>query len=84
MNILTVTIVKSLIELGQGLDGSLSINDQMEAIMGSFMIEQVPLAWAKFAYPSTRTLGSWVDNLKERFQQLEDFKSDPNTLFKVT
>lgn len=84
MNILTVTIVKSLIELGQGLDGSLSINDQMEAIMGSFMIEQVPLAWAKFAYPSTRTLGSWVDNLKERFVQLEDFKSDPNTLFKVT
>lgn len=49
MNTLCVTIIKSLIELKQGLDGSLSINDAMEAIMNSFMIEQVPLAWAKFA-----------------------------------
>lgn len=49
MNILCVTIIKSLNELKQGLEGSLSINDAMEAIMNSFMIEQVPLAWAKFA-----------------------------------
>jgi len=49
MNILCVTIIKSLIELKQGLEGSLSINDAMEAIMNSFTIEQIPLAWAKFA-----------------------------------
>jgi len=31
-----------------------------------------------------RTLSSWVDNLLERFAQLDEFKADPNTLFKVT
>jgi len=49
MNVLCVTIIKSLIELKQGLEGSLSINDAMETIMNSFTIEQVPLAWVKFA-----------------------------------
>lgn len=84
MNILTQTIVKSLNELKMGLAGSLSINSQMEALMEAFEFERVPPAWAKFAYHSMRSLSSWVENLADRFEQLDKFRDDTTNMFMVT
>lgn len=36
--------------------------------------------WAKLSFASERPLGSWVDNLRERVETLEDFKSDNSSL----
>jgi len=37
----------------------------------------VPASWAKHAFSSNRGLGSWLDNLKQRLDQLNLWKEDP-------
>jgi dynein heavy chain len=45
--------------------------------MDSIFFDKVPATWAKLAFPSTRGLGSWLDNLKHRLDQLNLWKEDP-------
>lgn len=83
MNKLSCTIIQSLIELGCGMDGSLTMTDTMEELMNSIAAQKLPPSWVKIAWPSERSLGSWVDNLLERFEQLDEFKNNPNEMSKV-
>jgi dynein heavy chain len=42
------------------------MTEKMEALMQAIFMNKTPATWEKFAYPSTRGLGSWLDNLKQR------------------
>jgi dynein heavy chain len=45
--------------------------------MDAIFFDKVPATWSKLAFPSTRGLGSWLDNLKHRLDQLNIWKEDP-------
>ena len=56
----------------------------MEKLMDSIYLNRVPETWAKLAFPSTRPLGSWMDNLSHRLLQLNQWKEEPTTIPKIT
>jgi len=66
MNILINEILRSLAEIELSFKGELTMTEKMEALMDSIFLDKVPATWTKLAYPSTRPLGSWLDNLKQR------------------
>ena len=70
MNILIHEILSSLGNLDLAIKGELTMTDKMEILMDSIFLDRVPETWTKLAYPSTRGLGSWLDNLKHRLDQL--------------
>ena len=56
------------------------MTEKMEALMDSIFLDKVPATWASLAFPSTRGLGSWLDNLKQRLDQLNIWKEDPQKI----
>jgi len=84
MNALIGAIVGSLAEIELAFKGELTMTEKMEALMGAIFLNQLPDPWAKIAYPSTRGLGSWLDNLKQRLDQLNLWKEDPTRIPAVT
>jgi dynein heavy chain, axonemal len=83
MNILIRVIVKSLKQLDQGMKGNLSISDNMELLKNSLANGQVPMVWQNKAYPSLRGLGSWLENLTKRIEQLGKFEKSPEEDMKL-
>lgn len=83
MNLLINEILRSLFELELSFKGELTVTEKMEELMDSIFLNKVPASWAKLAFPSTRSLGSWLDNLKMRLDQLNFWKEDPNKVPKV-
>ena len=83
MNILIFEILKTLGDMELAFKGELTMTDKMEQVMDSIFLDRVPAPWAKLAYPSTRGLGSWLDNLKHRLDQLNQWKEDPQVIPKV-
>ena len=77
MNALIKAIVTSLAEIELAFKGELTMTEKMEALMGAIFLNQVPAPWAKLAFPSSRGLGSWLDNLRQRLEQLNMWKEDP-------
>ncbi len=59
MSTLTNEIRRSLKELDLGLKGDLTISEQMELLMNSLYLGQVPSSWEKLAYPSLQGLATW-------------------------
>lgn len=45
--------------------------------MMSIFINRVPTTWRKYSFETTRNLGSWLDNIKQRLEQLSSWKDDP-------
>jgi hypothetical protein len=76
MNMLLAEIRRSLVELDLGLSGDLTMTAPMEALMVALAEDRVPASWAAVAYPSLRTLGSWVQNLLQRVAQLAEWTAD--------
>lgn len=83
MNVLIYEIIRTLNDVQNAFKGLLTMSDQMEALIDSIYFDRVPPGWAKLAYPSTRGLGSWIDNLKHRLEQLNAWKEDPVNIPKV-
>merc|ERR1719160_2091365 len=83
MNQLVYEMVRGLSELQLGFKGELTMSEQMEAIADALYMEQLPTWWVKLGFASTRTLTSWLVNLKERCAQLEDWIADPLNTPKV-
>jgi len=83
MNILCEEMRRSLVELGQGLSGELQMSSLMETLQNSLFLNRVPDSWATLAYPSSKPLGAWIDNLIVRADQLKEWADDPNSLAKV-
>jgi len=84
MNVLINEILKSLAEIELAFKGELTMTEAMETLMSSINNNRVPATWAKLAFPTTRPLSSWLDNLKHRLDQLNTWKEDPTTIPKVT
>jgi len=78
MNALIKAIVSSLQEVDLAFKGELTMTERMETLMQSIFLNKVPATWEKYAYPSSRTLASWLTNLKQRLDQLNIWKDDPN------
>ena len=77
MNALIRAICTSLAQVELAFKGELTMTEQMEALMDSIFINTVPAPWAKLGFPSTRGLASWLDNLRQRLEQLNAWKDDP-------
>lgn len=84
MNILIECIVLDLANIGLAFKGELTLTGEMETLMGSIFLNKVPPTWEKLAFPSSRNLNSWLDNVKQRLDQLNVWKDDPTKLPKVT
>ncbi|KAK9886613.1 hypothetical protein WA026_017535 [Henosepilachna vigintioctopunctata] len=78
MNNLTGEIKRSLKELDLGLKGELTITSDMETLMDSLFLDQLPVTWAAKAYPSMLPLGQWVADLSARIKELEGWVGDFN------
>ena len=76
MNVLLSEIKRSLAELDLGLKGDLTMSDPMETLMNALADGSVAPGWAKLAYPSLRSLGSWMLNLLQRVDQLSSWTAD--------
>lgn len=84
MNVLLVEIKRSLKELQMGFAGELTMSDSMESLLMSLYLNKVPASWTKRAWPSTRSLASWLSNLMDRLAQLEEWMNNPSEIPKVT
>ena len=84
MNILLKEIIRSIYELERGLQGTLTITENMEKLLNSLNNEKIPETWANLGYPTKRYLSSWLDNLIKRIDQLSTWKEDPMVIPKVT
>ena len=67
----------------QAIDGLLTMTDRMESLIDSIYMDRVPDFWAKLAFPSTRGLNSWLDNIGMRLKQLNMWKDKPTSIPKV-
>jgi len=84
MNVLIKVIVASLVDIVLAFKGELTMSEKMENLMKDINLNKVPAGWEKFAFPSMRGLGSWLDNIKQRIEQLTVWKDDPTKVPKVT
>lgn len=83
MNVLTYEMGRSLAELQLGFKGELTMSPAMESLAECLHTQVIPPKWAKYGFPSTRPLLSWLTNLKERCDQLNDWVAEPLTIPKV-
>jgi len=77
MNILVIELQRSLAELDLGLTGELQMSERMEVLQRALYLGRVPATWEKLAYPSMRSLATWVENLVARAAQLSSWTEDP-------
>ena len=78
MSMLTTEIRRSLKELELGLKGDLTITENMELLMNSLFLNEVPARWEKLAYPSLQPLGAWYADLLLRIKELEGWVAEFN------
>jgi dynein heavy chain len=78
MSILISEIRRSLKELELGLKGDLTISENMEALMNSLFLNEVPSRWEKLAYPSLQPLAGWYGDLLLRVKELENWVAEFN------
>lgn len=84
MNNLIGIIVGSLRDVELAFKGELTMTENMETLMNSIFFNEVPASWAKYAFMSSRSLASWLDNLKQRLDQLNLWKDNPQNIPAVT
>ncbi|XP_008293045.1 dynein heavy chain 11, axonemal [Stegastes partitus] len=76
MNVLLAEIRKSLSELDLGLKGELTISSSMETLQSALFNDSVPHSWARLAYPSTKTLAQWLNDLVCSCHELDSWTQD--------
>jgi dynein heavy chain len=84
VNAIIRVVLKSLEELSLAFKGELTMSETMETLMQSIFLNKVPDPWMKISFLSVRGLGSWLDNLKSRLDQLNIWKEDPSKMPNVT
>lgn len=83
-NVLVFEIKRSLEELTLGFAGELTMTDQMEALMVALYLGEVPKTWSNLAWPSLRSLPSWLEDLTRRLNQLSEWAQNPQEIPRVT
>ena len=64
-NVLLKVVRKDLLDLQNGLNGSVLISESLEKVMDSLFENKVPQKW-KFAYYSLKPLSLWMFDLNKR------------------
>lgn len=64
MSVLIEEMQRSVADLLLAFKGELTMTDQLEQLIDSMYLDRIPAQWTKLAYPSTRGLSSWMQNLK--------------------
>jgi dynein heavy chain, axonemal len=77
-------MVRSLIELNQGLAGELTMSGKMEALQQALFLDRVPETWTILAWASMRSLSMWLNNLAQRYEQMLDWTGNPAEIPKCT
>ncbi|ETO26652.1 dynein beta chain, flagellar outer arm [Reticulomyxa filosa] len=77
MNKLVSEMNRSLRELDKGLHGELTMSERMEQLQDALYFERVPTEWGSLAFPSLRSLPSWIENLILRASQLQSWVDNP-------
>ena len=70
---LTSSMRASLKSVGQAVKGLIVMSAELEQLCNSLLAGQVPDAWHGKAYPSLKPLGSWVADLLERLNFLQQW-----------
>jgi len=78
ITVLIKEIIRSLAEIDLANKGELTMTEQMEKLMQEIFVNKVPTTWLKLSFATTRALGSWLDNIKQRLEQLNSWKEDPS------
>jgi dynein heavy chain len=55
----------------KAIKGFVVMNEQLEKMYNAFLNNQVPAMWSGVAYPSMKTLGSWVKDLELRVEFIQ-------------
>lgn len=77
---LLTEIKSSVKELEMGLSGELTMSERMEKLQRALYLDRVPETWSKIAYPSLRTLSSWLEDLVVRVNQLQSWVDNPTSI----
>lgn len=83
INTLIKIIVIDLKDLELAFKGELTMTAAMEDLMENISLNRICAEWAKKSWMTTRGLGSWLDNLKQRLEMLNLWKDDPTTINKT-
>ncbi|KFM23536.1 Dynein beta chain, flagellar outer arm [Auxenochlorella protothecoides] len=73
LNALLHILRSDLGELELGLRGDLAMSATMEQIRSALTSSRVPPSWIAASYPTMRNLASWLEDLSQRAQQLENW-----------
>jgi dynein heavy chain len=82
INTLINLIIIDLKDLELAFKGELTMTAAMEDLMENIYLNKICAEWAKKSWMTTRGLGSWLDNLKQRLELLNLWKDDPTTINK--
>jgi dynein heavy chain len=83
-NVIIAEMVRSLIELNQGLAGELTMSGKMEVLQQCLFLSRVPETWAVLAWASQRTLPMWLTDLNLRYEQMLDWTGNPAEIPRLT
>ncbi|KAG2448089.1 hypothetical protein HYH02_007114 [Chlamydomonas schloesseri] len=75
-NRLSGAMLSSLVELQKAIKGLVVMSGELEAMYNSMMNNQVPEAWARYAYPSLKPLASWVKDYHARIAFMRSWLQD--------
>lgn len=70
-NRLLSEIHSSIVEMIKALKGLVVLSEQLEKMCNSMFINQVPALWSSKAYPSLKSLSSWVTDLVQRTEFIQ-------------
>lgn len=79
-NILLRIVRESLANLKKAIIGTVVMSQDLDEVYQSFLKQKVPELWANVAYPSLKTLNSWIIDLRRRvaFMNLWVEKGNPH------
>jgi dynein heavy chain len=83
-NVILAEMMRSLLELNQGLAGELTMSGKMEALQSCMFMDRVPGPWAHLAWPSLRSLAMWLTDLNMRYDQFLDWTGNPAEIPRLT
>ena len=70
-NRLLSTIHSTVLDMGKALKGLVVLSESLETMCNSMYINQVPAMWSAKAYPSLKSLSSWVIDLTQRCEFIQ-------------
>ena len=72
-NKLTARVKQSLVDVQRALAGSVVMSAELEQVASALYDNLVPAYWQAVAYPSLKSLGSWVADLRRRLCLFTDW-----------